>query len=158
DANDFVEEQRKKGASTAKLAYAQGLALKALGNLQLERAAFTLAADKGWKDPQFAAGFGDALLDEGQTLSALDYYNKAMANNPDPLRSKIGIALARIERRDRVGDAEATLKDMLAREAELSPALKARALAATAELRNFEAQFDEALKVADEAIKVNPDD
>jgi predicted Zn-dependent protease len=66
--------------------------------------------------------------------------------------------MARIERKDRVADAEATLKDMLAREAELSPALKARALAATAELRSFEAQYDEALKSAEEAIKVNPED
>lgn len=158
EADEFVEEQRKRGASTAKLAYAQALALKAEGNLQLERAAFTLAADKGWKDPQFAAGFAEALLDEGQTLSALDYFNKAMANNPDHLRSKIGIALSRIERKDRVGDASDTLADMMKREAELSPALKARALAATAELRNFEAKYDEALTFADQALKVNADD
>jgi tetratricopeptide (TPR) repeat protein len=157
-AEDYVEEQRKKGASTAKLAYAQALALKAQGNLPQERAAFTLSADKGWKDPQFTSAFGDALLDEGQTLSALDYYNKGLSNNPDHLHSKIGIALARIERKDRVADAEATLKDMLAREAELSPALKARALAATAELRSFEAQYDDAVKSAEDAIKVNPED
>jgi tetratricopeptide (TPR) repeat protein len=158
EADEFVEELRKRGASTAKLAFAQALALKGEANLQLERAAFTLAVDKGWKDPQFSTAFGDALLDEGQTLSALDYYNKAMANNPDHLHAKIGIALARIERKDRIADAEATLKDVLAREKELSPALKARAIAATAELRNFEAQYDEALKTAGDALAVNPED
>ncbi len=158
EADDYVEELRKRGASTAKLAYAQALALKAMGNLQLERAQFVLAADKGWKDPQFTTAFGDALLEEGQVLPALDYYNKALSNNPDHLRAKIGIALARIERKDRVADAEATLKDVVGRDAELSVALKARALAAQAELANFEAQYDDAVKLADDALKVNPED
>ena len=158
EAEDFVEELRKKGASTAKLAYALALALKAQGNLQLARAAFVLAADKGWKDPQYTSAFGESWLEEGQQLNALDYFNKAMSNNPDHLRSKVGIALARIERKDRVADAAETLKDLLSREAELSPALRARVYATTAELANFEAQYDQAIAGADKALSVNPDD
>lgn len=158
EADEFVEELRKKGASTAKLSYAQALALKQQGNLQLERASFVLATDKGWKDPQYSAAFGEALLEEGQPLQALDFFNKAMANNPDHLKAKVGIALARLERKDRVADAAETLKDLLSREAELSPALKARVYAAAAELANFEAQYDQAIVAADKALGVNPDD
>lgn len=158
EADDYVEELRKKGASTAKLAYAQALALKEQGNLQLARASFVVASDKGWKDPQYASAFAESWLEEGQQLNALDYFNKAMANSPDHLRSKVGIALARIERKDRVADAAETLKDLLSREAELSPMLKARTYAAAAELANFEAQPDQAINAADKALSVNPDD
>lgn len=158
EAEDFIEDLRKKGASTAKLAYAQALALKAQNNLQLARAAFVLASDKGWKDPQYASAFAESWLEEGQQLNALDYFNKAMSNNPDHLRSKVGIALARIERKDRVADAAETLKDLLGREAELSPALKARVYATTAELANFEAQYDQAIAGADKALSINPED
>lgn len=158
EADEFVEELRKKGASTAKLAYAQALALKAQANLQLERASFVLAVDKGWKDPQYSSAFAEALLEEGQPLPALDYFNKAMANNPDHLRSKVGIALARLERKDRVADAAETIKDLLGREAELSPWLRGRVYAAAAELANFEAQWDAAINASDKAISVNPDD
>jgi len=159
EAEDFIEELRKKGASTARLAYAQALALRAQANLQLSRAAFVLAADKGWKDPQFSSAFADAWLEEGQYLPALDYFNKAMANNPDHLRSKVGIALARIERKDRVADAAETLKDLLARpKEETSPFLRARVLAAAAELANFEEQWDQAINAADRAIAENPDE
>jgi tetratricopeptide (TPR) repeat protein len=158
EADDFVEDLRKKGASTAKLAYAQALALKAEGNLPAERASFALATDKGWKDPQFSAAFGESLLEESQPFPALDYFNKAMANNPDHLRAKVGIALARLERKDRVADAADTIKDLLGREAELSPWLKARVYAAAAELANFEAQWDAAINASDRAVSVNADD
>ncbi|MBL8956450.1 MAG: cellulose synthase, partial [Myxococcaceae bacterium] len=159
EAEDFVEELRKKGASTARLAYAQALALRQQGNLQLARAAFVLASDKGWKDPSFSSAFADAWLEEGQWLPALDYFNKAMANNPDHLRSKVGIALARIERKDRVADAAETLKDLLARpKEETSPFLRGRVLAAAAELANFEEQWDQAINAADRALTENPDE
>ncbi len=159
EAEDFVEDLRKKGASTARLAYAQALALRAQANLQLSRAAFVLASDKGWKDPQYSSAFAEAWLEEGQFLPALDYFNKAMANNPDHLRSKVGIALARIERKDRVADAAETLKDLLARpKEETSPYLRGRVLATAAELANFEEQWDQAINAADRALTENPDD
>ncbi|MBK7863654.1 MAG: hypothetical protein IPJ65_34630 [Archangiaceae bacterium] len=97
-------------------------------------------------------------MDEGQPLSALDYFNKAMSNNPDHLRSKVGIALARLERKDRVADAADTIKDLLGREAELSPWLKGRVYATAAELANFEAQWDAAINASDKALSVNPDE
>src|SRR5689334_1772443 len=160
EADEFVEDLRKKGASTAKLAYAQALALKAQGNLQLERSSFVVASDKGWKDPQYSSAFAEALLEEGQPLPALDYFNKSLGNNPDHLRAKLGIALARLERKDRVADAAETLKDLNSKERadQLSPFLKARMMAAFAELANFEAQYDSAITAATNALTINPDD
>jgi tetratricopeptide (TPR) repeat protein len=102
--------------------------------------------------------FGESLLEEGQPLPALEYFNKAMANNPDHLRSKVDIALTRIERKDRVADAADTLKDLLGREAELSPFLRGRTYAAASELANFEAEYDKAIAGADKALSVNPDE
>jgi tetratricopeptide (TPR) repeat protein len=156
-AEEFIEDLRKKGASSAKLFYAQALALKMRGNLSLARQGFTTAMDKAWKDANYSSAWGEALLEEG-TIGAIDTFTKALATNPDLLRAKNGLALARVMKKDKVGDAEAMVKAVLDRDAELSPPLKARAIAVQAHIANIATQSDEAIKLADQALGLNPED
>ncbi len=156
-AEDFVEDLRKKGASSAKLFYAQALALKTQGNLQLARTGFTTAVDKAWKDASYSSAWAEAILDEG-ALGAVDNFTKSLGTNPDLLRAKNGLALARVMKKDKVGDAEALVKGVLERDAELSPPLKARALAVQAHIANVATQSDQAITLADQALGLNPDD
>ncbi len=156
-AEEFIEDLRKKGASSAKLFYAQAMAMKQQGNLSLARQGFTTAMDKAWKDANYSAAWGEALLEEG-TPGAIDTFTKSLGTNPDLLRSKNGLALARVMKKDKVGDAEAMVKAVLDRDAELSPPLKARALAVQAHIANVATQSDEAIRLADQALGLNPEE
>lgn len=159
EADEFVEDLRKKGASSsARLAYAQGLGLKAQGNLKLARQQFTTAMEKAWKDPGYAATLGEAYLEEGSFRPALDAFQKGLGQNPDHFRSRLGLALTRALMRDKVGDAAQVVGETLGRESELSPFLKGRALAVKAELLSAEGQYDQALQTADQAAQANPAD
>ncbi|MCA3012648.1 MAG: tetratricopeptide repeat protein [Myxococcaceae bacterium] len=156
-AENFVEDLRKKGANSAKLLHAQALALKAQGNLTLSRQGFTTAIDKAWKDANYSASWGEAILDEGQ-LGAVDTFTKALGTNPDLLRAKNGLALARVMKKDKIGDAEAMVAGVLSRDAELSPPLKARAIAIQAHIANVATESDKAIGLAEKALGLNPDD
>ncbi|MBX5482529.1 MAG: tetratricopeptide repeat protein [Myxococcaceae bacterium] len=158
EAAEYAEDLRKKGASSAKLWYGIAMAYERQGNVALARPAFQQAIEKAWKNPAYYAGYGEALLDQAEYRMAVDILSKGLNNNPDHLLSRIDLALARIYREDRVKDAADSLKEILAATDELTPGLKARALAANAELANFEHRFDDALKAADEALAVNPNE
>ena len=156
-ADEFVESLRKKGASSAKLFYAQGLALKQLGNLQLARTGFTTAMDKSWKDPIYSAAWGELIIAEGG-IGAMDAFTKSLGSNPDYFRAKLGLALSRVMRKDKVGEAETMVKEVLARDTELSPPLKARALAIQAAVLVYQEQPDQAMSMADQALALAGDD
>lgn len=158
EADAFVEDLRKKGASTARLWFAQARAQQELGNLALAKTGFAQAVDKAWKDPRFSTAFGEALLEEGQFLQAMDVLSKAVASTPDNVHARITRAMVQVLKQDRVKDAADTVAELLGQEASLTPGMKARVLAVKAELANFEGKHDEALKVADEALAVNGDD
>jgi tetratricopeptide (TPR) repeat protein len=157
EAEDFVEELRKKGGSGARIFYAQGQALRAQGNLKLASTSLKAAVDKAWKDLNYADAWGDALLEDG-TPGAIDAFSKATGQNSEHFRSRLGLALARVQKRDRVGDAAAILKELQSRESELSAPQKARALAITAAIFNIENQHDQAIQMADQALALNGDD
>lgn len=158
-AEKYVEELRKQGANAAKLFHAQSMAYKAQGQLSLARTAAVSAMDKAWKDPQYSSSFAELLLEEGMTLQALDALNKATGANPDHLRARVDGAIARLLRKDRMKEAAEYAADVLGRpEAELTPGLRARALAAKAMVFNVETKWDEALKAADEGLALNADE
>lgn len=157
EADDFIEELRKKGGSGARIFYAQALAQKAQGNLKLARQGFTAAMDKQWKDANYACAWGEALLEEG-VPGAIDTFNKATGQSPELVRARLGLALGRVQKKDRVGDAEAIVKDVLSKEAEISAPQKARAFAIQAAILNIQEQYDQAISMADQAIGINPDD
>jgi len=156
-AEAFVEELRKKGANSAKLAYAQALAFKAQGNLQLAKTGFTSAIDKAWKDPQYSSAWAEATMEEG-VPGAIDTFNKSLGTNADYYRAKLGLSLARVMKRDRVGDAANIVKDVQSHDAALSPPLRARALTVQAHIANLETQSDQAITLANQALALNPKD
>ncbi|MBI5478344.1 MAG: tetratricopeptide repeat protein, partial [Deltaproteobacteria bacterium] len=157
EAEDFIEDLRKKGASSARLFYAHAMAARAQGNLQLARTGLIAAMDKSWKDPAYSSAWGEAIIDEGG-VGATDAFTKSLGVNPDFFRAKLGMALSRVMRKDRIGEAEGVLRDVLAHDAELSPPLKARALAIQAGVLNIQDQPDQAISVAEQALALNPDD
>ncbi|MFZ5445296.1 MAG: cellulose synthase [Myxococcota bacterium] len=157
EAETFVEELRKKGGSGARIFLAQATAQKNQGNLKLASIGFRAAMDKNWKDLNYAAAWGEELIEEG-TPGAIDAFTKATGQNPEHFRSRLGLALARVQKRDRVGDAENILKEVMGREAELSAPQKARATAIGAAILNIQEQYDVAITAADKAIALNADD
>ncbi|MFZ5471038.1 MAG: tetratricopeptide repeat protein [Myxococcota bacterium] len=158
EADAYIDELRKKGASSARLWHAVGRAQQELGNLSMAKQALAQAMDKAWKDPRFGTAFGEALIDEGNYLQALDALTKTLNANPDHFRARLAASLAYIHRKDRVKDASDTVEDILSRDAELTPGIKARALAVKAELANFEGRHDDAVKTAQMALAIHPDE
>lgn len=158
EASQYAEDLRKQGASSAKLWYGIGEAYEMQGSLALARQAFANATEKAWKNPRYYAGFGEALLDQADYRQAVEILGKGLNANPDHLRSRLDLAIARIYREDRVKDAADTIKEVLALGDDLTPGMKARAFAADAELANFENRPDDALKSADQALSLNPNE
>lgn len=157
EADTFVEELRKKGGSGARLFLAQGLAQKSEGELKLALASLRASMEKEWKDLNFTDAYGEELLAEG-AHGAVDTFMKANAQNSDHFRTRLGLALARVQARLRVGDAEVLLKETMDRKDELSAPQKARAAAIGALILDIQEQYDPAIQTADIALKDNPDD
>ncbi|MHB8872151.1 MAG: tetratricopeptide repeat protein [Myxococcaceae bacterium] len=158
EATAFIDDLRKRGASSARLWYGLARAQQAQGTLALAKTGFLQAIDKAWKDPRFSTGYGEALLEEGQFLQGIDMFSKATASNPDHFQSRLGRSLAAMYRKDRVKEASDTLAEILGREAELSPGLLARALTVKSELATFEGRPDDGLAAANEALSKNPEE
>ncbi|ADO71039.1 tetratricopeptide repeat protein [Stigmatella aurantiaca] len=156
EAAETLKGLRERGASNSKLWLAQARADQALGNLQGARQAYARATDGAWKDPRFATAYGEALLEEGLFVQAGEALGRATAANPDHLQARLTGALAHLYLRQKLNEVERTLQDIQAREAELSPALKARALATRAELALSRGNPDAALRDADAALALHP--
>lgn len=156
-ADDFIEELRKKGGNGARLFLAQATAQRNQGNLKLALTGFRASMEKEWKDLNFTDAYAEEILSEGG-VGAIDTFNKASGQNAEHFRSRLGLALARVQKKDRIGDAESILKDVMGRQAELSAPQKARAAAIGALILDFQEQYDTALQAAGNALKENPDD
>jgi tetratricopeptide (TPR) repeat protein len=155
EAERMSEDLRKQGASSPKLWHALGETLQARGNLPLARTSFAKAVDMSWRSPRLFASYGEAMLDQADYRAAVDALQKGLNTNQDHTRSQLSLALARIYSEDRVKEAADTINAALLQD-DLTPGLKARALAAQAELANFEKRYDDAVKTADQALQVNP--
>jgi len=158
EADHVLKALRERGASNPKLWLTQARTYQALGNLQAARQAFSRATEAAWKDPRYAAAYGEALLEEGLFAQAGEAVGRALSANPEHLQSKLTAALALLYMREKPGDAERALQEVQEREAELSPALKARAMTARAELALARGAPEEALKAADAALALLPED
>ena len=86
----------------------------------------------------------------------LDTFTKATGQNSEHFRARLGLALARVQRKDLVGDAETIIKEVMAREAELSPPQKARAMAIGAAILKIQLQHDLAITTADGLGTLSP--
>jgi tetratricopeptide (TPR) repeat protein len=158
EAEKFLEDLKTQGAKSPKLALAEAQALLARGKLPDARQAFARASEGAWREPRYPTAHGEELLDEGLYAQAAEAFKKAMAANPEHLRSRLSFALARLYQGLGRDEAARTVSDVLAREAELSPALKARARVVRAALALAEGKADEALKDAGEALAASPEE
>ncbi|MDC0714903.1 cellulose synthase [Stigmatella sp. ncwal1] len=156
EAAETLKVLRERGASNPKLWLAQARTDQALGNLQGARQAYARATEGAWKDPRFATAYGEALLQEGLFVQAGEALGRATAANPDHLQARLTGALAHLYVREKSAEVERTLQDIQAREAELSPSLKARALATRAELALSRNNPEAALRDADAALALYP--
>ena len=156
EAEKYAEDLRSQGASSAKLWYGIAVAHHVQGHAALSRQAFAQATDKAWKNPRYFAAYGEALLDQADYRQAMEIFNKGRNANPDHLRVRLGLALAELYREQHVKDAADAIQQVLAAPDALTPGLKARALAAQAELANFERRYDDAVRLATQALAVNP--
>jgi predicted Zn-dependent protease len=117
-----------------------GRAQRAEGKLAEAKASFKRAQDADWRQPRFVADYAEVLLDEGDAAGAVAAFDRALQAHSGHIRSQIGKARAQttLARQGR-GDAKAAraLLDSVLRssEQELTPELRARALAARAEAR-----------------------
>jgi tetratricopeptide (TPR) repeat protein len=156
DAETYAEDLRRRGASSAKLWYGIAQAHHLQGHAAHSREAFVQATDKAWKNARYFAGYGEALLDQSDYRQAGEVLSKALNANPEHLRARLALALVRIYREERVKDAADAITEALALRDELTPGLHSRALAAQAELANFERRHDDALRLAQQALQQNP--
>ena len=144
-------------ATGAQLWNALARAQRAQGKLEEARNAFKKANDMEWRNPRLAADYADVFYDSGDTVNALNYYGKALEANSDHIRGLIGRSRSEIARGAQIKQASDTLVEVLGRpDGELSPKLKAMALTARGELRQFEKNDSEAIKDADAALAVVP--
>jgi tetratricopeptide (TPR) repeat protein len=158
EAEKYLEELKTQGAKSPKLALAEAQTLLARGRLSDARQAFARASETAWREPRYSVAHGEALLDEGMYAQAAEALKKAISANPDHLRARLSLALARLYQGGGRDEAAKTMSDMKAREAELTPALKARAGAVRAALALAEGRTDEARKDAEEALATSPDE
>jgi tetratricopeptide (TPR) repeat protein len=158
EADQTLKALRDRGASNPKLWLAQARTFQAMGNLQGARQAFSRASEGAWKDPRFSAAYGEALLEEGLFAQAHETLGRALSVNSEHLEARLLSALALLYMRERPQEAERALQDLQTREAELTPALKARLLAARAELALTRDNPEEAMKDSDAALALLPDE
>ena len=156
EAEKYLEELKTQGAKSPKLALAEAQVLLARGRLSDARQAFARASEGGWREPRYPLAHGEALLDEGLYGQAAEALKKALTANPEHLRARLSLALARLYQGGGREEAAKTVSEVLAREAELSPALKARAQTVRAALALAEERTEEAQKAAEEALAAAP--
>jgi tetratricopeptide (TPR) repeat protein len=157
EATVFVDELHQKGGTGPRLFLAQGVALKGLGQLRLSRVALHAATEIAWRDANFPCAEGEAMLEEG-SAAALEVFRRTALAHPEHLRSQLGLALARVQKKEPPTEALSLVSQVLKREPELTPSLKARALAIRAGALNLQSQPGEALTVADQALVLRSDD
>ncbi|HEY3451590.1 MAG TPA: tetratricopeptide repeat protein [Myxococcales bacterium] len=156
DAAKYASEITKQAASSH-VVNGYGRALRGLGRLDEARIALKKSADTEWRNPRFACDYADVFFEDGDFVNAQAFYAKGVEANSDHLRSLVGRSRAQLARGQKIKEAYDTLTDVLARPTEqLPPKVKAMALTGMSEMRGLEQKFDEALKLADEAIASYP--
>jgi len=156
-ADAYISGIKAKGSLPPGLANALGRIRHGQGKLDEARALLKKAADIAWRSPRFAADLAQTYFDDGDFINAELFYNKALKTSSQHLRSMIGLDRARIARGQDVKKASDDLDSILALPAsDTSPTLLAQAHTAQSELRRFEQKYDQAAKLADQAVADDP--
>jgi len=137
-----------------------GHALRAQGRVREAREAFRKASG-GAREARFTVDLAEALIDEGSFTEAIAAFDRALQVSPSHPRAQIGkaralVALAREGRGD-PSAARALLEPVVqAPDAEMTPWLRARALAVRADARLVQGDATGASQDAQAALAINP--
>ena len=136
-----------------------GHALRAQGKVREARDSFRKAAG-GAREASFTSDLAEALIDEGSFPEAIAAFDRALQMSPSHPRAQIGkaralVALAREGRGD-PAVARALLEPVIqAPDAEMTPALRARALAVRADARLVQGDAAGASQDAQAAVAID---
>jgi tetratricopeptide (TPR) repeat protein len=137
-----------------------GRAQRAQGKLDEARESFHKAADADAQKARASADYGELLLESGDAAGAVSAFDRALQASPDHPRARIGKARALLVlSREGTGTpaaAREVLDAILGDGTELPPELRARALAARAEVRLAQGDPSGASADADAALSLRP--
>ncbi|MBM7114756.1 tetratricopeptide repeat protein [Archangium primigenium] len=157
-AATFLAELQRQGAKSPKLSLVEARLLQATGRLTEARQAFARAHEVAWREPRYAVARGEALLDEGLYVQALEVLKKAASAHPEHLRARLSLALARLYLDQGRDEAARTVEAALGQPEALTPALTARLHTVRAALALAEGQTDAARAAADQALAASPEE
>jgi len=157
DADNYIKNVQSKGGLPSGLANALARVRHEQGKLDEARAYLKKAQDIAWRSPRFACDLAQSYFDDGDAINAQEFFAKALDANSQHLRSIVGLARARIARGQDLKKASDDLDAVQALgPSDTAPRITAMALTARSELRRFEQKYDEAAKLADQAIAADP--
>jgi predicted Zn-dependent protease len=137
-----------------------GRAQRAQGKLAEARESFRKSAEADAQRARASADYGEALLESGDAAGAVAAFDRALHASPDHPRARIGKAraLLALSREGAAAPAAARelLDGILGDGTELPPELRARALAARAEVRLAQGDAAGASVDADAALLLRP--
>jgi tetratricopeptide (TPR) repeat protein len=137
-----------------------GQALRAQGKVRDARESFRKAA-AGGREARFGVDLAEALADEGSFTEAIAAFDRALQSSPSHPRAQIGkaralAALAREGRADPAAARAAVEPVVAAPDAEMTPSLRARALAVRADARLLQGDAAGASQDAQAALAIAP--
>lgn len=150
----LIENVLKKDAGDARIFAAIAQAQREQGKLVEAKRSGRAASDSDWRNPRFSRIVGDIYAEEGDHANALAFYGKALSSYSEHIASDLGKARLQIRRGQEIDPSSQAIDKAL--EAELTPALRAIALTAKAELQLTEKKADEALASLADAVKADP--
>jgi tetratricopeptide (TPR) repeat protein len=162
DAENYLRPLVEKFPGHWELWDALGLAQRAAGKLGDARQSLRRAMEIGWRSPRAVADYAVLLLEDGSAAEAAQSFDRALQANADHLRSLAGKARALLALHASgtavdLMPARKLIDDVLERSAgELSPALRALALASRAELALAQRDLAAAIRDAGAAVKEHP--
>ncbi len=155
EAEEFLRKNvLEKDAGDARVFAAFAQAQRAQGKLAEAKRSGRAASDSDWRNPRFSRIVADIYAEENDAANALAFYGKALSAYSEHVASDLGKARLQL-RRGQEYEASVQAVDK-ALKADLSPALRAIALTAKAEVLLTEQKVDEALAMIADAQKANP--
>jgi len=157
-AEKYLMDLQHQGAKSPKLSLVEARLQLSRGKLSEARQAFSRAREAAWREPRYAAAHGEALLDEGLYTQATEALKKAITANPEHLRARLSLALARLYLGTGQHEAHEMVEDVLRHPEALTPTLTARAHAVRAALALAEGKMDAVLTASEAALVASPDE
>lgn len=154
EAEEFLRKNvLEKEAGDARIFGVLAQAQRAQGKLAEAKRSGRAASDSDWRNPRFSRIVADVYAEEGDAANALAFYGKALSSYSEHIASDLGKARLQLRRGQEMEASANAVEKAL--KADLTPALRAIALTAKAELLLSEQKVDEALAMTADAVKAN---